>query len=201
MFLQFLRWLLANLFKIAEPKKEAQMEAQIKDEPEVKPVKKPSEPLKQNSPGLYPTIQKVGCFFRSACRMAEYAAELINKPCRFSAEDLNRLWDESNERAYIVNNMMKNSAGVANLALAALGVPGKFVEVATFQDGAMNWYGAVKNRRADFFIQKIKTKYEEGTHFRNVSSMGLVMFDPYEPPIEPLDIFYTICYRFDEGDK
>ena len=197
MFVRLLKWLMAKLFSLVVPKKEAEMEAELKKE---EAVRLP-EPLKQNAPGLYPTIQKVGCFFRSACRMAEYAAELAGLPCRLSVADLNRLWDESNDRAYIVNNMMKNSAAVANLALSALNTPGKFVEVATFQDGAMNWYGAVKNRRADFYIQKIKTEYTEGTHFRNVSSLGIVMFDPYEPPIAEKGIFYTICYRFDEGDK
>lgn len=159
------------------------------------------EPIKQNASGLYTDIQKIGCFFRSACCMAEFEAEKQGKrKCRLTVAQLNALWDAANTLHYIENRMTKNSAGIANLALNVLKVKGKFVEVATFQSGRMNWYGAVKTRRADYFIQKIKTEYTEGTHFRNVDKYGVLTFDPYKPAIEPKGIFYSICYRFDEGE-
>lgn len=156
-----------------------------------------TEPLKQNTSGLYLDIQKVGCFFRSSCYMAEMVAERLGKPCRLSVDALNTLWDISVRFKYIVDRNVKNSAKIANAALKMLNVPGKFTEVATFQDGEMKWYGAVKNRRADFFIQKIKTKFEYGTHFRNVNYLGQLIWDPNKPQIQPQGIYYTICYRYD----
>lgn len=158
------------------------------------------EALKQNTSGLYLDIQKVGCFFRAACRMAEYVAEQQRKPCRLTISSLNTLWDISNQLHYIEDRCIKNSAKIANLALAMLNVRGKFVEVATFDSGVMNWYKAVTKRQANFFIQKIKTSANSaGTHFRNVNSRGEVIFDPYEPPVKAEGIYYSICYRYDEG--
>lgn len=158
-----------------------------------------TEAIKQNTSGLYLDIQKIGCFFRSACRMAEFVAERQGKPCRLSIDVLNTLWDVANTLHYIEDKKVKDSAKIANLALNALGLKGRFVEVATFQNGRMNWYASVANRRADFYIQKIKTAYTEGTHFWNVNAFGQVLWDPYSPGIEPKGIYYTICYRYDGG--
>lgn len=158
------------------------------------------EAIKQNTSGLYLDIQKIGCFYRAACRMAEYEAERQRKPHRLTIEQLNALWDVSNTLHYIENRKVKDSAKIANLALNALGIKGRFVEVATFSAGTMNWYKSVQTRRADYYIQKIKTLYTEGTHFRNVNAFGQVTWDPYNPGIEPAGIFYTICYRYD-GDR
>lgn len=159
------------------------------------------EALKQNTGGLYIQIQKIGCFFRSSCRIAEYIAESQGKKCRLSVDELNSLWSVSEKLHYIVDNKIKNSAGIANAALAMLNVPGKIVEVATFQEGKMMWYPSVKGpaRRADFYIQKIATPYTEGTHFRNVDKYGDLLWDPYKPDVKSTGIFYTICYRYD-GD-
>lgn len=158
------------------------------------------EALKQNSSGLYLEIQKIGCFFRAACRMAEYEAERQFKPCRLTVSQLNTIWDLANRLHYIENRKIKDSAKIANLALAALDVKGRFVEVATFADGKMKWYASVNDRRAGYYIQKIKTNYTEGTHFRNVNAYGQVAWDPYEPEIKAAGIYYTICYRYD-GEK
>lgn len=156
------------------------------------------EAIKQNTSGLYLDIQKIGCFFRAACRMAEFEAERQRRPCRLSKEALNTLWDAAVALHYIEDRKVKDSAKIANIALKMLNVPGKFVEVATFKNGNMNWYQSVKTRRADFFIQKIATEYTEGTHFRNVNYLGQLLWDPNEPEIEPQGIMYTICYRYDE---
>lgn len=158
--------------------------------------KKKVEPLKQNASGLYIDIQKIGCFYRAACRMAEFKATRV-----LTIEELNKLWDFSKRIGYInQENNVETSAPIANLAADALKVRGRFTEVATFKDGEMMWYSSVpKNeRRADFFIQKIAQNGPSKTHFINVDKYGQEMWDPHEPGIKATGIFYTICYRYEE---
>lgn len=111
-----------------------------------------TEHLKQNDSGLYLIIQKSGCFFRAACKMAE---EVTGK--MLTVQQLNSLWDDSRALRYIdENNNTMQSAAVATLALRRLKGTGRFVEVATFMNGVMGWYLSVPNykRRADFIFKK-----------------------------------------------
>ena len=170
-----------------------------------------TEALKQNDAELYIPIAQIGCFFRSSANMAEQEAEKEKKPIHFlTAEQLNKLWDLSINFKYIkkeldpvtnkVDYTVILSAAIANLALDMLGISGRFVEVATFQNGKMNWYGSVKGeqKRADYFIQRIKQNGPSKTHFRNVYADGVLLWDPHRPQIQVQDIYYTICYRFDK---
>lgn len=158
------------------------------------------ELLKQNSNGLYIDIQKIGCFFRSALRMAEFIAEKKNRPF-LTVKQINKLWECSQLMKFIDKDKNTvNSAGIANIALDFMNLKGKFVEVATFKDGVLNWYASVPHsqRRADFYIQKIKQSGPSKTHFRNVDKYGELLFDPHDPEIISQGVYYTICYRFDE---
>lgn len=163
------------------------------------------EALKQNSEGLNEAIQKIGCFFRAAARMAEYAAAAAGKRRTFlTAEELNGLWDQAKADGNInKNNDVMNSAAIANAALNILKVPGRFVEVATFQSGKMNWYGSIPQdqRRADYHIRKITQAGPSKTHFINVTKYGDLRWDPHEPAIKSTGTIYTICYRFDGETK
>lgn len=156
----------------------------------------------QNDKKLYPVIQQIGCFFRSALFMAETKAGKV-----LNSEQINALWDESKAKGFIGkkdgdDNCVLKSAAIANLALKVLGKEGKFVEVAIFKNGVTAWYKSVTDCRADSFIQKIKQSGPSKTHFRNVNRYGSIVFDPHNPPIRELSIMYTICYRFDErGEK
>lgn len=157
--------------------------------------------IKQTDPRLYTPIQEVGCFFRAALRMAEYAAQAEGKfKCFLTYQEINTLWVQAHKDGHLDNdNNLNNSAAVANAALKVLKVNGRFVEVATFQNGAMNWYPAVPEaeRRADYHIQKILQNGPNKTHFINVTKYGDLRWDPHEPAIKCQEVVYTICYRFD----
>lgn len=152
--------------------------------------------IKQNASGLYVDVQKIGCFFRAACHMAEMKA---NKALTIT--QINDLWALSKKLKYIdVNNDVVTSAPIANLAAEKLGLKGRFTEVAVFSGGKMNWYGSVqdKDRRADFYIQKIGQNGPSKTHFINVDKYGTLIWDPHDPDINKTGVYYTICYRFEE---
>lgn len=156
-----------------------------------------TEHLKQNDSGLYLIIQKSGCFFRAACKMAE---EVTGK--MLTVQQLNSLWDDSRALRYIdENNNTMQSAAVATLALRRLKGTGRFTEVATFMNGVMGWYLSVPNykRRADFYIQKGRQNGPQKFHFYNVDKYGTLLWDPHRPDINITSVVYTICYRYDEG--
>lgn len=164
-----------------------------------------NEAIKQNTPGLYPDIQKIGCFFRAAVRMAEFVAEELEmKKPLLSSKEINELWDIAKTKGYInKNNDVTNSAAIANEALRKLNVKksARFVEVALFKDGKMQWYrGVPENKRlSEFYIQKIAQSGPNKTHFRNISYCGELLWDPHEPAIIRRGVYYTICYRLDGG--
>ncbi len=148
--------------------------------------------LKQTDKNLLPVIQKVGCFFRSAEAIAEIA---MNKNLR--AVQINEHWLTEKEKGFIdANNCMLASAPIANRVLKILGnTKDKFFEVGIFKNGKTTFYESIPKemQRADFLIQKIKTKYSIGTHFRVVDNAGQVIFDP-DPSVEEKGIFYSILY-------
>ena len=157
------------------------------------------EYLYQNDPDLYQVIQRIGCFFRSALYLAEEKAQQA-----LTALQINGLWEKSKNLGYIATlhgekNCVISSAAIANLALKELGYPGRFVEVGVFKDGKLTWYASIKERRVDAFIQKIQQGGPSKTHFRCVDKNGVVTYEPHDPPIKQLGVFYTICYRYDVG--
>ena len=161
----------------------------------------PREPYKQNTPGLHPDIQTSGCFFMASLWMAEQKAKengLLH--CYLTKTQINRLWEMGKAAGFITSdNNVKSSAGIANLALKELGVTGRFVEVATFSLGIMQWYRSVPDaeRRADYYIQKIQQNGPNKTHYINVQKDGALLWDPHNPAINSQGIYYTICYRYD----
>ena len=160
-----------------------------------------TEPLKQNASGLYLEIQQIGCFFRAACHMAEIEAEKQGRTQALTLEQINKLWEYSKTLKYInEQDNVVSSVGIANLALKKLNASGRFVEVAVFSEGKMNWYASVrgKDRKADYYIQKIKQAGPSVTHFINVDNAGNLLWDPHEPQIIKRGVFYTICYRLDK---
>lgn len=159
------------------------------------------EYIKQNASGLYLEIQKIGCFFRAALWIAEKQTGR-----KLKVEQINKLWNLAQQMKYIPaegpkKNCVQNSEGIATLALRELGDRGRIIEVGTFCDGKMIWYGcASKDHHIDYYIQKIKQGGPSVTHFRNVDKEGHLLWDPHEPEINVLDIYYTICYKY-EGAK
>lgn len=154
------------------------------------------EPLKQNSSGLYLIIQKSGCFFRAATHLAEIVAGR-----NLTVKSLNHIWDVACKYGYIdTKNNMLASAPIANIALEVLNTRGRFVEVATFKNGTMNWYLSVpqSQRRADFFIQKGTQNGPQKVHFYNTDKYGTRTWDPHEPAINITGVVHTICYRYDK---
>lgn len=154
-----------------------------------------TEHIKQNASGLYLEIQKIGCFFRSALLLAE-----MQSGKKLTVKQINELWDAALNLRYIdqQHNVM-NSAKIATLALEALKCPGRFIEIATFKDGCMNYYSGIENdkRRADYFIQKGLQNGPNKTHFYVVDKAGNLIEDPHEPAINITKVVYTICYRYD----
>lgn len=152
--------------------------------------------IKQNTSGLYLPLQKIGCFFRSACLLAEYKTGK-----KLTISQLNKLWVKSLAFEYMtVDFLVKNSAKIATIALQELGDKGKIVEVATFRDGKMNWYANVEHR-ADFYIQKIMQNGPNKTHFIVVDKYGELIEDPHDPVIKKQGVFYTICYQYIEAKE
>lgn len=159
------------------------------------------EYLKQNDSGMYTIIQKIGCFFRAACHMAE-----IHESKALTVEQINNLWDKAVTFDYIgtrdgVQNCVKTSAKIATLALRELGNgTGYFSEVGLFKDGRSVYYPSVlgERRRTDYLIQKIKQSGPSITHFRNVNKDGSLLWEPHEPPLKVLDIYYSILYIYEE---
>lgn len=152
--------------------------------------------LKQNASGLYLEIQKIGCFFRSACHLAEMKAGKA-----LTVDQLNKLWEFSKSFKYInQENNIVVSAPIANLAGEVLGLKGHFIEVATFKDGMLVWYGSVpvSQRRIDYYIQKIEQPGPSKTHFTVVDKYGDLVWDPHDPDITKLKVYYTICYKYEE---
>lgn len=160
---------------------------------------------KQNTSGLYLPIQKIGCFFISACDLAQMEAEKrgwIKK--ELSVPELNYIWEQALAFKYINAEReyrMENSAGVATLAARALKLPVRFVEVATVTGPEVYWYAPADKRRADYFIEKIKQNGPSKTHFRVVNVNGELLEDPHEPEITSRGSIHTICYRMDEVEK
>lgn len=157
--------------------------------------------IKQNTSGLYLQIQKIGCFFISACNMAQLEAK--NRGAykkELSIPELNRIWDQALVFQFIdsADYTMKNSAGVANLAAETLNLPVKFREVATERNGVPLWYSGIGEKRADYRIKKIFQGGPSKTHFILVDRDGNLIEDPHEPPIKSLGVAYTIFYRVDE---
>lgn len=154
------------------------------------------EYIKQNASGLYIDIQKIGCFFRSALHMAEMEAHKA-----LTESEINKLWDFAKRCKYInAENNVITSAPIANLAAEKLGLKGRFIEVAVFKDGQMNWYSSIPNsqRRVDYWIKKIKQNGPSKTHFLNVNKYGQEEWDPHEPAINEIGVYYTICYIYEE---
>lgn len=151
--------------------------------------------VKQNDPDCLPIVQKIGCFVRACGFMAE---RVTGK--ELTASQINDLWNWSKKSGHInSSNCVKHSAPIATHALRMLGNEGQFVEIGTFTKGKMSFYGAITEQmkmHPRFYIQKIKTQYTEGTHFRNIDGAGNLLFDPNEPEIKELGIYYSIVYAY-----
>ena len=147
--------------------------------------------IKQTDKRLLPIIRQIGCFFRSAQAIAEMISGKALTP-----EQINDMWEWAKGVGYIDNkNFMRASAPITNHTLKLLGCKKKVYEVGTLRNGREEYYpSVVKNMaRADYRIQKIKTKYQAGTHFRVVNEYERVIYDP-DPSIESLGSFYSILY-------
>ena len=153
--------------------------------------------IKQNDKGCLPVVQKIGCFVRACGAMAEMKTEK-----ELTAKQINDLWNWGKKSGHInLNDIVKHSAPIATQALKMLGGHGRFIEIATFKDGRMNYYESVTEnlkKLPKFYIQKIKTNGPEGTHFRNIDFEGNLIFDPHYPDIMPAGIFYSIVYIYVE---
>ena len=149
------------------------------------------ELLKQTDKRLLSVIREVGCFFRSAQAIAEMISGKALTP-----EQINEMWEWARKAGYIdEHNCMRASAPITNHTLKILGCNKKAYEVGTSRNGRDEYYPSIpeKMERADYRIQKIKTKYSVGTHFRVINGYGAVIYDP-DPSIESLSTFYSILY-------
>lgn len=155
--------------------------------------------IKQNDPKCLPVIQKIGCFVRACGAMAE-----LKEMKKLTAEQINELWLWGKKSGHINHeDNVKHSAQLATHALRMLGNDtGQFIEIATFNNGRMNYYGSISEQlkfMPKSYIQKIKTGGQVGTHFRNIDFAGNLLFDPYFPDVAPTGILYTIVYAYKEN--
>lgn len=154
--------------------------------------------IKQNDKRCLPIVRKIGCFVRSSGAMAEFVTGN-----ELTAEQINELWTWAKKSGHINSeNLVKHSAPIATHALRMLGNDkGQFIEIATFTRGKMNYYGSIGEplkALPKYYIQKIKTNGEVGTHFRNIDNEGNLLFDPYTPEVKVQGVFYSIVYAYRE---
>lgn len=151
--------------------------------------------IKQNHPQCMPIVRRIGCFVRCCGALAE-----LKTGKRLTANQINKLWVWGKLEGVIDrNDNVRESAPIATEALRVLGDSGRFVEVATFKDGSMNWYRWVTpamREKKKWFVQKIKTNGKIGTHFRVVDNAGRLVFDPYEPECTVQGVFHTVVYIY-----
>lgn len=151
--------------------------------------------IKQNHPQCMPVIRKIGCFVRSCGALAE-----LKTGRRLKASEINKLWIWAKSNGCVNrHDDVVESAPIATEALRILGDTGRFVEIATFKDGELNYYKWVTpamKQRKKWFIQKIKTNGEIGTHFRVVDHAGRLVFDPYDPECTVHGIFHSVVYIY-----
>lgn len=150
--------------------------------------------IKQNNPECQPALQRVGCFVRAAMHMGELASG-----AQLTPKQINYIWEWGLKEGFISKEFnLRESAPIANKAIEVLQYHGKIYEVGTFTKGELSWYPSVPGnmRRIDFVIQKIKQNGPEGTHFRNVTRNGKLLWDPHEPEIRVKGIFYSIIYAY-----
>jgi len=153
-----------------------------------------SKVLFQNSEGLLPAIQSVGCFFRSCLRIAE-----IEVGENLIASQINALWKEAKSRGFIdEKSEIVRSAPIINLAFDTLGSEKRAAEVGIFKDGETAfcaWTHSYKEyQQFNYLIQKVHT-INDHTHFRVVNKRGTVIFDPYFPSPDIAFIYYSILYH------
>ena len=153
-----------------------------------------SKVLFQNSEGLLPAIQSVGCFFRSCLRIAE-----IETGKNLNAEEINELWLKALTRGYINQKLeIEKSAPIIDLAFLILGSNKRAAEVGIFKDGETAfcaWTWSYKEyQQFNYLIQKVHT-INDHTHFRIVNKRGTVIFDPYFPSPDIAFIYYSILYH------
>ena len=149
------------------------------------------ELLKQTDKRLLSVIREVGCFFRSAQAIAEMISGKALIP-----EQINEMWGWAKKAGFIDDkNFMRASAPITNHTLKLLGCNKKVYEVGTCRNGRDEYYPSVPKslKRADYRIQKVKTKYQAGTHFRVINDYEYVLYDP-DPKVESLGAFYQILY-------
>lgn len=155
------------------------------------------ELLKQNNQHLNKEIQKIGCFFRCAQAIAE-----MKTKTPLSTAQINAMWTWGKKNNHVDENldMIHGAVPFANKAMAYLQHQGKFVEVGTFKNGRTFFYPSIPKemRRSDALIQKIRQRPPSNNpyHFRVVNKEGVVIFDPYTPPIKALRIEYSILFAF-----
>ncbi len=153
--------------------------------------------LKQNDEGLHDDIRRIGCFWRSGLHIAELmSGEKFQAAC-----ELNILWNDSLDEVLIDSSLdlYKGVVPIIQLGLDYFGCNRKIVEVGTFSSGETSYYGWYRNEPIlnpgeRFYIQKVKLGdlHQEPYHYRVVDNRGEVMFDPYDPTIEPVGIKYSI---------
>jgi len=150
--------------------------------------------LYQNSEGILPVIQSVGCFFRSCLRIAE-----IEVGENLIASQINALWKEAKSRGFIdEKSEIVRSAPIINLAFDTLGSEKRAAEVGIFKDGVTSFYpwtwSYAEYQQFNALIQKVHT-VNDHTHFRVVNKQGTVVFDPYFPSPKISFIYYSILYH------
>lgn len=155
--------------------------------------------VKQNNPECLPTIQKVGCFFRSALHCVELATDYV-----FNGAEINELWQKAKNKGILdSNDNLKDSAQLMNLALRSIrpNTSSYFAEIGIQTDGIYSLYNWAQKRGLvpNYFIQKIKQGGPSVYHFIVVDDSGKLQWDPHTPAIKSLGEVYTICYRFFRG--
>jgi hypothetical protein len=152
--------------------------------------------LHQDDVGIRKEIHNFGCFFMSACAIAQMHSMAV-----LSADQLNGLWDTAVAKHLIVDNNVVSSAGIINAAMEVLIREPKWCEVGTRKDelSYVVFYASVgaSMKRVDAMIRKILqppgSTYKN--HFKVVDYSGNIVYDPWTKGISGKTV-YDIAYAY-----
>ena len=148
----------------------------------------------KNHNKLKDVIKKYGCFFLSCVNMCELITGI-----ELDKIEINDLWDFHKDVKDInENDDIINSENIINSCLFITGSKKKIREIATKQNGIINYYRSVSNEYRNkeneyYYIQKIITE-NDNTHFRIVDKNDVVIFDSFYPIPKIKKVLYTIVY-------
>lgn len=149
--------------------------------------------IKQNENDiLLPSIQKVGCFFRSCLNAVERELHVT-----LSTPQLNFIWNNCKNIGLIDgDNCLVSGAKLMNLAAEFLCIPAKFAEIGLKVGGQFEPYlwAEKAGLKPTIFIRKFNQAGPSKYHYVLADANDKLIWDPHIPDIIDRGEVFTICF-------